>query len=91
MTHLDELELVDVVRLERLVAHIETDDAIRVGAHVEPIDVALREQRRDAVRERLGLERLDAGAVGVDRRTRAEDGDCEHGGGDRRRRSSMAE
>ena len=73
------------MRLERFVAHVETDHAICIGAHVESIDVALGEQRRNTVRERLGLKRLNAGAVGVDRGTRAEDGDGEHHGGDRRR------
>ena len=84
VTRLEQLDLLYVVRLQRLVAHLEPDDPVRVGFHVQQIDVALGEERRDAVRERLGLERRNTRTVGVDRRARAEDGDGEHGYGDGR-------
>ena len=65
--------MVDVVRLQRLVADLQRDRARRLRACAQPVEVARLEQRRDAVRERLRLEHGAGVAVGIDGRAGAED------------------
>src|SRR6059058_1483204 len=66
---LQQLEMVDVFRFERLVAHFQADPAVPVRANPEPVDVTRLEGRAERVGEALRLERPRASAVGVDGRT----------------------
>src|SRR5436309_4600744 len=66
---LQQLEMVDVFRFERLVAHFQPDPAVPVRANPEPVDVTRLEGRAERVGEALRLERPRASAVGVDGRT----------------------
>ena len=43
VTHLQQLEVIDVVRLERFVPHFERYDAAAVGMGIEQVDVACLE------------------------------------------------
>ena len=70
-----QLELVEEMRLGGLVADFEPHLPARIGQHPQAVHVAGLEQRRDAVRESFGLEELVTRAVRVDGGTRAEDGD----------------
>src|SRR5438445_397482 len=69
VTDLEQLELVEVFRLERLVAYFKAYLTVPVRAGPETVDVTRLERRAERVGEALGLERPRAGAVGVDGRT----------------------
>ena len=49
VAHFDELQLVEMVRLERLVAHGQPNDPPAVRSERHPVDVADGQQRSDAL------------------------------------------
>src|SRR3954464_13021908 len=76
---LEQLEVIDVVCLEGLIANVQGDDAGAVGAGVEEVDISRLEQRRNPSCEDFGLQCGLAGAIGIYGRAGAKDG---HGGRD---------
>ena len=73
MPDLEQLEVVDVVRLHCLVPHFEPQGAIDACSHVQAVHIPRFEQRRHTVGEPLGLEYECAGAVGIHRWAGPED------------------
>jgi hypothetical protein len=95
VAHGGERDVVDAVRLERLVAQLEPHHAVGVGAHAQRVEVALLEQRRDGVREPLRLRaparrRCRRTRWGTSRRWPGRQRAAEHGDGRRRRETSTS-
>ena len=72
-----QLQVIQVMRLERFVADFEAHRPVGRLHEAKPIDVPALEYRRDAVGESLRLQQRGAGAVRVDGRAGAENGNRE--------------
>jgi len=69
--HRQQLEMIQVVRFERLIAHFEPNRPVRGLPDAEPIDITAFEYRRDAVGECFRLQLSGPCAVRVYGRTGA--------------------
>jgi len=72
--HLDQLQVIDVMSLQGFVPDVENHSSVSRRREVQPINVALLEERSNAVGEALCLKDLGPCAVGVESRAGSENG-----------------